>query len=71
MITLICPHCGHTIEVTNIVVQDSLHGQDKEESIYKTRLEMAEDNAKPQEERQWIVIMYDSKLDRYIVEKKV
>lgn len=66
MVTIICPHCNETVEIIKVV---ALCEQDKEEPIYKTRLEMAKENVKPIEERQWIVIEYDSKNDRFLVIK--
>ena len=67
MLEIVCPHCNKVVEIINIVVLDSLRGHNKEEPIYRTRLEMAKENAKPFEERKWIVIEYDSKRDRFLV----
>lgn len=63
MLEIVCPHCDHMIEVTNIVVQDSSHGKDKGEPIYKTRLEMAGLHAS----ERWTIVEYDSKKDRFLV----
>lgn len=70
MITLVCPHCDGVVEVIKVVVQDSLRGQNKEEPIYKTRLEMAKENEKPYDDRRWRIIDYDSKKDRFLVAER-
>ncbi len=59
-----CPNCNCELNLDII-----LKIKQKEEQIYKTRLEMAEENAKPIIERQWGVIEYDAKRDRFLVQK--
>ena len=67
MLEIVCPHCNKVVGIINIVVQDSLRGQNKEGPIYKTRLEMAKDDAKPIDDRRWVVIEYDSEKDKFLV----
>mgnify|MGYP007025396042 CR=1 FL=1 len=69
MLEIICPHCDNTIEVIRVVVQDSLRCQNKKEIMYMTRLEMAKEEAKPRDERQWIAVGYEASKDRFRVVK--
>ena len=67
MLEIVCPHCNKVVEIINIVVLDSSRGKDKEEPIYKTRLEMAKENEKPYDDRRWRIIDYDSEKDKFLV----
>ena len=57
-----CPNCKYKLDLQILL-------KIEQEKIYKTRLEMAKESAKPQEERQWIVIEYNSEKDRFLVRK--
>ena len=60
-----CPKCNCTFSL-NLDISLCV----KQEVIYRTRLEMAEENAKPQEERQWLVVCYNASEDMFEVVKR-
>lgn len=57
-----CPNCNCKLDLQILL-------KIGQKNTYKTRLEMAEEHAKPFNERKWIVIEYDGEKDRFLVQK--
>ncbi len=57
-----CPNCNCKLNL-NISLEIV------QKKIFITRLEVAEDGAKPTRERKWIVIGYNSEIDRFLVKR--